>query len=99
VEGAPGLEGGGDGLSLSEGSLVPLGRNGFGRGVRVVRQGVSVTRSRGLRKVRQGPARVMSGPDGRRRQPLCRGAIGHGHGRCGRRQPAALLGVEDAACG
>jgi hypothetical protein len=41
----------------------------------------------------------MSGPDGRRRQPLSRGAFDHGHSRCGWRQPAALLGVEDAACG
>ena len=56
---------------------------GLGWEGRAVRQGASVTRSRGLRKVRQGPTRVMSGPDGRRRQPLCRGAIDHGHGWCG----------------
>lgn len=83
VEGASGLENDGDGVSLCEGSSVLLDQPGLGWEGRAVRQGASVTRSRGLRKVRQGPTRVMSGPDGRRRQPLCRGAIDHGHGWCG----------------
>lgn len=83
VEGASGAEDSGDGVSLLEGSLVLLSQTGLGRSGGAVRQGASVTRSRGLRKVRQGPPWVMSGPDGRRRQPLCRGAIDHGHGWCG----------------
>jgi hypothetical protein len=41
----------------------------------------------------------MSGPDGRRRQPLSRGASDHGHGQRSRYQPGVLLEVEDAACG
>lgn len=51
VEGASSLEGSGDGLSLSEGFLVLLGQAGFDRCGWVVRQGASVTRSRGLRTV------------------------------------------------
>jgi hypothetical protein len=51
VEGASSLNGGGDGMSPSEGLLVLLGRAGFGGFGGVVRQGASVTRSRGSRKV------------------------------------------------
>ena len=71
---------------------------GLGWEGRAVRQGASVTRSRGLRKVRQGPTRVMSGPDGRRRQPLCRGAtimVTAGAGA----STTAPHEVGDAACG
>lgn len=64
VEGASSLEGDGDGLPSHQGLLVPYDRVGFGRRGRMVRQGASVTRSRGLRKDRQGPVQVMSGPDG-----------------------------------
>jgi len=63
VEGASSLEGGGDGLPSREGLLVPYDRVGFGRRGPAVRQGASVTRSRGLRNDRKGPAQVMSGPD------------------------------------
>jgi hypothetical protein len=51
MEGASSLDGGGDGLSPPEGLLVLLGRAHFGEFGWVVRQGASVTRSRGLRKV------------------------------------------------
>lgn len=52
VEGASGLDGSDNGLSPLEGLLVLLGQAGFGRCGRVVRQGASVIRSRGLRTVR-----------------------------------------------
>lgn len=51
VEGASGLEDGGVGLLLSEGSLVLLAQTGCGRDGRAARQGASVTRRRGLRRV------------------------------------------------
>ena len=107
VEGASNLEGGGDGLSPLEGFLVLLDQADFGRCGQVVRQGASVTRSRGLRTVRQGPTQVMSGPDGRRRQPLCRGAtimvtagaVGTNPTRCsGSRMPLAATRRHRTRC-